>query len=48
LLPGGTPVEAQQEMFTAAYLRDVVTDPANGVFRAAKKQDLLDWTPRRP
>jgi pimeloyl-ACP methyl ester carboxylesterase len=48
LLPGGTPVEAQQEMFTAAYLRDVVTDPANGVFRAAKKQDLLDWTPRAP
>ena len=48
LLPGGTPVQAQQEMFTAAYLRDVATDPANGVFRAAKKQDLLDWTPRAP
>jgi pimeloyl-ACP methyl ester carboxylesterase len=47
-LPTGTPAEAQKAMFTAAFITDLATNPANGTIVAARKQDLLGWNPKAP
>ena len=48
MLPGGTPVQARDAMFKAAYLSDLADNPGNGTIVAAKRQDLLDWNPQAP
>lgn len=45
-LPGGTPDQARDALFQSAFLADVQTNPNNGMFLDAKKNDLLDWTPK--
>lgn len=45
-LPGGTPKQAQDALFSATYLNDVRTNPANALYVDAKKNDLLGWTPK--
>jgi len=47
-LPGGTPLQAMNAMFKPAYLTDLASNPANGTIIAAKKQDLLSWSPKAP
>lgn len=49
MLPAGTPAQAEQAMFKAAYLSDLATNPNNATIVAAKKQDLLPgWDPKAP
>lgn len=45
-LPGGTPDQARDALFQSAFTTDVQTNPNNGMFLDAKKNDLLDWTPK--
>jgi hypothetical protein len=45
-LPGGTPDQARDALFQPAFLADVQTNASNGMFVDAKRNDLLDWTPR--
>lgn len=45
-LPGGTPDQARDALFQPAFLADVQTNANNPMFVAAKKNDLLDWTPK--
>ena len=47
-LPTGTPKQAQDAMFNAAYLTDVRTNPSNAFYLNAAKNDLIDWTPKAP
>lgn len=47
-LPGAnneTPEQALNRVLKPSYRTDIATNPNNGVFLAAKKNDLLDWTP---
>lgn len=49
MLPAGTPAQAEQAMFKAAYLSDLAINPNNATIVAAKKQDLLPgWDPKAP
>lgn len=48
LLPIGTPTDALNALFTATFLTDLATNPANGTRIAAAKQDLLGWNPQTP
>jgi len=43
-----TPSAARDDIFKAAYLTDLVTNPDNTTIIAAKKQDLLGWDPKAP
>lgn len=45
-LPGGTPTQARDAMFQAAYVTDVRTNTSSALFLAAKKNDLLAWSPK--
>ena len=45
-LPGGTPEEARDAVMQAAFLADLQTNDANGVFVAARRNDVLGWSPR--
>ena len=45
-LPGGTPDQARDALFQSAYLTDTQTNPNNPLFLAAKKNDLLGWSPK--
>jgi len=47
-LPTGTPLQIRDALFKPAYLADLTSNPANGTLIAAKKQDLLGWTPKTP
>ena len=43
---GETPNQARDALFQPAFVDDIVTNPQNPVFLAAKKNDLLDWSPK--
>ncbi|MEO7640213.1 MAG: esterase, partial [Ramlibacter sp.] len=45
-LPGGTPDQARDALFQSAYITDTQTNPNNPLFLAAKKNDLLGWSPK--
>lgn len=45
-LPGGTPDQARDALFQPAFLADARTNPSNPLYLAAKKNDLLGWTPK--
>lgn len=47
-LPGGmgeSPAQARDAMFQSAFLADIQTNDKNGFYLAAKKNDLLGWSP---
>jgi pimeloyl-ACP methyl ester carboxylesterase len=48
MLPTGTPAQARDAMFQAAYLTDLATNPNNGTIIAGRRQDLLGWNPHAP
>jgi pimeloyl-ACP methyl ester carboxylesterase len=43
---GETPTQARDAMMQPAFLTDLATSETNGVYLAAKKNDLLGWTPK--
>jgi pimeloyl-ACP methyl ester carboxylesterase len=43
---GETPMQARDAVFQAAYINDVATNDNNATYLAAKKNDLLGWTPK--
>ena len=43
---GETPNQARDALFQPAFAADIATNPQNPVYLAAKKNDLLDWTPK--
>lgn len=43
---GETPNQARDALFQTAFSSDILTNPNNTTFLAAKKNDLLDWTPK--
>ena len=43
---GETPNQARDALFQPAFSSDILTNPNNATFLAAKKNDLLDWTPK--
>ena len=43
---GQTPNQARDELFQAAYIADIQSNPNNPVVAAAKLNDLLDWSPK--
>ncbi|MDB5733140.1 MAG: esterase [Variovorax sp.] len=43
---GETPAQARDALFRPAFLADVQTNPNNGLFLDAQKNDLFGWTPR--
>lgn len=48
-LPGGnneTPNQARDALFQTSFINDIQTNPNNATFLAAKKNDLLDWSPK--
>ena len=45
-LPGGTPDEARDALFQADYLEGARTSDTHPFYLAAKKNDLLGWTPK--
>jgi pimeloyl-ACP methyl ester carboxylesterase len=46
-LPAGPlPTQARDALMQAAFVADVATNKANGVYLAAVKNDLLGWTPK--
>jgi pimeloyl-ACP methyl ester carboxylesterase len=45
-LPGGDPTAARDQIFQPAFLADVQTNPANGLYLDAQKNDLLGWNPK--
>jgi len=47
-LPGGTPDQARDAMFQADYLAGASTSATHPFYLAAKKNELLGWTPKRP
>ena len=50
-LPGGpglTPMQIRNQLFQPGFLADTQSNPNNALFLAAKKNDLLGWTPRAP
>ncbi len=46
--PGVTPGQIRNQLFQPEFLADTQNNPANPMFLAAKKNDLLGWTPRTP
>ncbi|WP_427914462.1 lipase family protein [Ramlibacter sp. MMS24-I3-19] len=45
-LPGGTPNQARDALFQSAFLTDVQTNPNNGLYQDAVKNDLTGFTPK--
>lgn len=45
-LNGETPNQARDALFQSAFSSDILTNPNNATFLAAKKNDLLDWAPK--
>jgi pimeloyl-ACP methyl ester carboxylesterase len=46
-LPAGpSPTQARDALMQASFVADVATSNTNGAFLAAKKNDLLGWTPK--
>ncbi len=46
-LPAGpSPTQARDALMQASFVTDVATSNTNGAFLAAKKNDLLGWTPK--
>ena len=43
---GETPNQARDALFQPAFTSDILTNPNNPTFLAAKKNDLLDWSPK--
>lgn len=43
---GETPNQARDALFQTAFAADIASNANNPVFLAAKKNDLLDWTPK--
>lgn len=43
---GETPTQARDAMFQAAFIADSQTNNNNGLYLAAKKNDLLGWSPK--
>jgi len=43
---GETPNQARDALFQSAFSSDILTNANNATFLAAKKNDLLDWTPK--
>jgi hypothetical protein len=43
---GETPNQARDALFQPAFSSDILTNANNATFLAAKKNDLLDWTPK--
>ena len=44
--PGVTPTQARNAIFQSAYITDSQTNANSGLFLAAKKNDLLGWSPK--
>lgn len=47
-LPADAPAVAIKKVFKSDYLADLVANPNNGTLIAAKKQNLLGWSPKAP
>ncbi len=45
-LPGGSPNEARAALFQPAFLADVQNNPSNALIVAARRNDLVDFTPQ--
>ena len=45
-LPGGTPNQARDAVFQSAFLASAQTSATDPLYLAAKKNDLLGWTPK--
>ena len=45
---GETPNQARDALFQPAFISDITANPNNPVVAAAKKNDLLDWSPKSP
>ena len=45
-LPGGTPNQARDALFQPAFLASAQTSVTDPLYLAAKKNDLLGWTPK--
>ncbi len=43
---GETPNQARDALFQTSFSSDILTNPNNPTFLAAKKNDLLDWSPK--
>lgn len=43
---GETPNQARDALFQSSFSSDILTNPNNPTFLAAKKNDLLDWSPK--
>lgn len=43
---GETPNQARDALFQTTFSSDILTNPNNPTFLAAKKNDLLDWSPK--
>lgn len=43
---GETPDQARDALFQSSFSSDILTNPNNPTFLAAKKNDLLDWSPK--
>lgn len=43
---GETPNQARDALFQPGFVSDILTNPNNPTFLAAKKNDLLDWSPK--
>ena len=43
---GETPNQARDALFQSSFSGDILTNPNNPTFLAAKKNDLLDWSPK--
>ena len=47
-LPGGTPNQARDALFQSDYLAGARTSNTHPLYLAARKNDLLGWTPKAP
>lgn len=45
---GESPNQARDALFQPAFVSDITTNPNSTVLAAAKKNDLLDWSPKSP
>ena len=45
---GETPNQARDALFQPAFIADITANANNAVVAAAKKNDLLDWSPKSP
>lgn len=43
---GQSPNQARDELFQSAFVADLASNPNNPVLAAAKRNDLLDWSPK--